>query len=182
MRGSLNTQVQVQGNEKNISTKPDQTRKNSWFSCTQSHTGWSQGIEGASCERPPSSGTVKRPWNMRRARLQKRARLLKAAEFSRVFDKAVRSSDQYFTILARPNEFEYPRLGLAISKKKAKLAVTRNRLKRIIRESFRLQQHALYGADFIVMAGQKGGSASNDHLLQSLEKHWQKLNKLCAKS
>jgi ribonuclease P protein component len=119
---------------------------------------------------------------MRRARLQKRARLLKAAEFSRVFDKAVRSSDQYFTVLARPNEFDSPRLGLAISKKKARLAVTRNRLKRIIRESFRLQQHELYCADFIVMAGQKGGSANNHRLLQSLEKHWQKLNKLCAKS
>jgi hypothetical protein len=32
------------------------------------------------------------------------------------------------------------------------------------------------------MAGQKGGSADNHRLLQSLEKHWQKLNKLCAKS
>ena len=119
---------------------------------------------------------------MRRARLQKRARLLKAAEFKRVFDKAVRSSDQYFTVLARPNEFEYPRLGLAISKKKARLAVTRNRLKRIIRESFRQQQHELCCADYIVMAGQKGGSAYNHRLLQSLEKHWQKLKKLCAKS
>lgn len=119
---------------------------------------------------------------MRRARLQKRARLLKAAEFNRVFDKALRSSDQYFTVLARPNDCDYPRLGLAISKKKARLAVTRNRLKRIIRESFRQQQHELYSADYIVMAGHKSGSTNNSRLLQSLEKHWQKLNKLCAKS
>mgnify|MGYP001570984818 FL=1 len=84
---------------------------------------------------------------MRRARLQKRARLLKATEFNRVFDKAVRTSDQYFTVLARPNDLEFPRLGLAISKKKARLAVTRNRLKRIIRESFRQRQHQLCCAD-----------------------------------
>ena len=118
---------------------------------------------------------------MRRARLQKRARLLKACEFQRVFDKAARSSDQYFTVLARENDLEYPRLGLAISKQKARLAVTRNRLKRIIRESFR-QQHGLYCADYIVMAGVRSSTASNRRLLQSLEQHWQKLNRLCANS
>ncbi len=119
---------------------------------------------------------------MRRARLQKRARLLKAGEFERVFDKAVRSSDQYFTVLARLNDLDYPRLGLAISKKKAKLAVTRNRLKRIIRESFRQIQLELCCADFIVLAGNKCGTADNRHLEESLERHWQKLNRLCAKS
>ena len=119
---------------------------------------------------------------MRRARLQKRARLLKAGEFKRVFDKALRSSDQYFTVLARPNDLEYPRLGLAISKKKAKLAVTRNRLKRIIRESFRQMQHDLCRADFIVLVGPYSNTADNRRLIQSLQRHWQKLNKLCAKS
>jgi ribonuclease P protein component len=119
---------------------------------------------------------------MHRARLQKRARLLKASEFNRVFDKAVRSSDQYFTVLARQNAIGSPRLGLAISKKRAKLAVTRNRLKRIIRESFRQNQHELCCADFIVLAGNKSSRADNNRLMQSLEQHWQKLNKLCAKS
>jgi ribonuclease P protein component len=119
---------------------------------------------------------------MRRARLQKRARLLKASEFNRVFDKAQRSSDQYFTVLARQNDIEFPRLGLAISKKRAKLAVTRNRLKRIIRESFRQKQHEICCADYIVLAGQKSSSANNSRLIQSLEQHWQKLKKLCAKS
>ena len=119
---------------------------------------------------------------MHRARLQKRARLLNASEFNRVFDEAVRSSDQYFTVLARLNDIDSPRLGLAISKKRARLAVTRNRLKRIIRESFRLKQHELCTADYIVLAGPKGSGASNSRLKQSLEQHWQKLNKLCAKS
>ena len=119
---------------------------------------------------------------MRRARLQKRARLLKAADFNRVFDKAMRSSDQYFTVLARQNDLEFPRLGLAISKKKARLAVARNRLKRIIRESFRQMQHELCCADYIVLAGLRSSNANNRRLIQSLEQHWQKLNKLCAKS
>jgi ribonuclease P protein component len=119
---------------------------------------------------------------VRRARLQKRARLLKASEFNRVFDKAVRSSDQYFTVLARQNEIGYPRLGLAISKKRARLAVTRNRLKRIIRESFRQKQYEISCADYVVLAGHKSCSTNNTRLIQSLEQHWQKLNKLCAKS
>jgi ribonuclease P protein component len=119
---------------------------------------------------------------MRRARLQKRARLLKASEFNRVFDKAVRSSDQYFTVLARQNDIGYPRLGLAISKKRARLAVTRNRLKRLIRESFRHKQHEICCADYVVLAGHKSSRANNSRLIQSLEQHWQKLNKLCAKS
>ena len=119
---------------------------------------------------------------MRRARLQKRARLLKASEFNRVFDKAQRSSDQYFTVIARQNDIEFPRLGLAISKKRAKLAVTRNRLKRIIRESFRQEQHQICCADYVVLAGQKSSNANNSRLIQSLEQHWQKLKKLCAKS
>ena len=119
---------------------------------------------------------------MRKARLPKRARLSKASEFNRVFDKALRSSDQYFTVLARQNELAYPRLGLAVSKKKAKLAVTRNRLKRIIRESFRHVQHELYRADFIVLAGPYSTTADNRRLNGSLKRHWQKLNKLCAKS
>jgi len=44
-------------------------------------------------------------------------RLREPAEFKRVFAKAERSSDKYFTVLAIVNELDYPRLGLAIAKK-----------------------------------------------------------------
>lgn len=118
---------------------------------------------------------------MCQARLQKRARLLKAAEFNRVFDKSFRSSDRYFTILARPNSLNHSRLGLAISKRKARLAVTRNLLKRIVRESFRRTQQNLSN-DYIVMAGPQAAKATNSQLFQSLDKHWEKLKQKCAES
>ncbi len=108
----------------------------------------------------------------------KQRRLLTAAAYKQVFDKPVRSSDQYYTVLARPNGLDRSRLGLAISKKKARLAVSRNRLKRIARESFRHFQ-ASHSADYIVLAGNRCVDASNQQLFQSLEKHWQRVNKKC---
>ncbi|MDH5764455.1 MAG: ribonuclease P protein component [Gammaproteobacteria bacterium] len=116
---------------------------------------------------------------MQNARLPKEAKLLNAAAFNRVFEKSVSSSDQYFTVLARPNELEQPRLGMAISKRKIKLAVTRNRLKRIIRENFRLSQQNT-NADYVVMAGRQGATGTNQELRKSLEKHWGRLKEKCA--
>ena len=118
--------------------------------------------------------------------LAKHAKLLKATDYNHVFDKSVRSSDRYFTVLARPNKLLHARLGLAFTKKRVKLAVARNRLKRISRESFRLSLLGQAGknkfnADYIVLAGAQSLKATNQQLFHSLENHWQQLNKKCAK-
>jgi len=118
------------------------------------------------------------------APLPKQAKLLKAVDYNRVFDKPVRSSDRYFTVLARQNDLLHARLGTVFSKKRVKLAVGRNRLKRISRESFRLIQLKLEenneaSADFIVLAGARCVTATNRQLFHSLEQHWQHLNKKC---
>ena len=119
--------------------------------------------------------------------LPKHAKLLKAIEYKYVFDKPVRSSDRYFTVLARPNKLMHSRLGLVFTKKRVKLAVARNRLKRISRESFRLlvlarPEQYKCTADFIVLAGPQCIKATNQQLFKSLERHWQQLNKKCEKS
>lgn len=112
------------------------------------------------------------------AHFPKSARLLKPAEFSQVFKDPVRSSDRLFTILAKRSSVQdQPRLGLAISKKHAKRALDRNRVKRIARESFR-HQHNLPAADFVVMARDLTVQASNQELFDSLSQHWKRL---CAK-
>ena len=100
------------------------------------------------------------------------SRLLKAAEFRRVFQRPSKSADRYFTLLARSSSLDHPRLGLAISKKHIKRAVDRNRIKRIVRESFRLHQADLPALDFVVMA--KGGAQklSNAVLFDALARHW----------
>lgn len=108
-------------------------------------------------------------------------RLLKAAEYSRVFKNPVRLSDRYLTILAVPSEKSFARLGLAISKKNARRAVDRNRIKRLIRESFRLNQHELPAVDLVIMAKPVTKSAENKQISHSLQEHWNRLKKQCAK-
>ncbi|MBS1225128.1 MAG: ribonuclease protein component, partial [Proteobacteria bacterium] len=71
------------------------------------------------------------------ARFPRRVRLAGQHAFAGVFARPVKSSDSNFIVLARANDLTYARLGLAISRKVAKSAVARNRLKRIVRESFR---------------------------------------------
>jgi len=126
------------------------------------------------------------------ASLPKHVKLLKAVDYNHVFDKPARSSDRYFTVLARPNNLLHARLGMAFSKKRVKHAVARNRLKRVSRESFRLTQlsdqpvqqpsREHLNVDYIVLAGARCESATNQQLFKSLEQHWQQLNKKCAKS
>ncbi len=110
-------------------------------------------------------------------RFTKTNRLLDAASFARVFDKASRSRDKWFTVLCRRNDLHVARLGLAISKKHCKLAVDRNRIKRIIRESFRGRQACLEGLDIVVMNKISAGEAANEALFSSLDTHWRNCEK-----
>lgn len=107
-------------------------------------------------------------------------RLREPAEFKRVFAKAERSTDKYFTVLAIVNELDYPRLGLAIAKKNIKRAVDRNKIKRSARESFRLQQHEMINIDIVVMARRDAATANSKILQASLDNHWLRLIKRCA--
>jgi len=106
-------------------------------------------------------------------------RLKKPADFKKVFAKPVKSSDQFFTLLAIRNDLGYPRLGLAIAKKNIKKAVDRNLIKRTVREHFRLQQN-LGGIDIVVLARREAIGVPIESLRKSLEKHWHRLVNRCA--
>ena len=107
-------------------------------------------------------------------RLQKEKRLLDAAAFGRVFEKATRSRDKWFTVLSRNNEREIARLGLAISKKHCRQATGRNRIKRVVRESFRRHQAEIAGLDVVVINQPAAAGAANRQLFDSLEAHWRR--------
>ena len=78
-------------------------------------------------------------------------------------------------MLARPNTREVARLGLTISRRVAKRAVDRNRLKRLARESFRMQS-SLPAWDFVVMAKAGAHAAERPALRESLDRHFERLN------
>ncbi len=86
--------------------------------------------------------------------LAKRARLLKSAEFSQVLNAKPgfvwRHQDPLFRILSIPSD--HPRLGLAIAKRLMQRAVDRNRVRRLVRESFRAHQPRLPNRDCVVFA------------------------------
>ena len=85
-------------------------------------------------------------------------------------------------MLARVNGCSTACLGLAISKKNAKRAVERNRIKRLVRESFRTHMNDLKGLDVVVMNRRQTAQMDNATLARSLDSHWQKLMGLCVDS
>ena len=107
-------------------------------------------------------------------RLKKDNRLLNAGAYGRVFKKATRSRDNCFTVLSRSNDMDIARLGQAISKKNCRFASDRNRIKRVVRESFRHHQAELAGLDVIVINQPAARAAGNQQLFNSLTGHWER--------
>lgn len=84
------------------------------------------------------------------------------------------------TLLAISNDRDNPRLGLVISRKAARTAVARNRIKRLVRESFRHVQQSLGGLDIVVIGRPGIALQANRDMAESLDKLWKKLIKTCA--
>lgn len=94
-------------------------------------------------------------------------------DFARVFRQAKRSSYGGLTVLTVENTVGHPRLGLAIAKKHLKLATQRNRLKRIIRTSFRQHQSMLANIDIVVLSRADVSRQASTQIWVTLERHWQ---------
>lgn len=105
----------------------------------------------------------------------KSSRLLSSRDYGKVFnDVQVRVPHRHFLILASPNTLGHARVGLVFSKKNLKLAVQRNRVKRLVRESFR-HQTDLPALDIIVLGRQGLASLDNQTLNAILEDLWRRL-------
>jgi ribonuclease P protein component len=104
-------------------------------------------------------------------------RLLTPAQFKTVFTNPIKASSAEITLLAVPNEMQHPRLGLTVAKRHVKRANQRNRIKRVIRDSFRLNQHDLPPLDIVVLV--RGGvlDMDNEQLRKLVEKLWRKLSR-----
>lgn len=86
-------------------------------------------------------------------------------------------------MLYRQNGLSDARLGLAISKKCARRAVDRNRLKRIVRESFRRHRQLIPGVDVVVLCARGATTIPNRRLFDALGQAWATIrNKACIES
>jgi len=112
---------------------------------------------------------------LRSAAFPASARLHRPQEFRRVFQQPLRSRDDCLVVLARANGLDAARLGMAISRKHAGNAVHRNRVRRVIRESFRQHRPLLPPVDIVVTARGSLAGRSNTELRGALEKHWHRL-------
>ena len=76
-----------------------------------------------------------------------RPKLRKPAEFRSVYEEGKRFDGRLMTAFVRPNATGQHRLGITASKRVSRLAVDRNRMKRLLREMFRLSEGRLQGVE-----------------------------------
>lgn len=71
---------------------------------------------------------------------------------------------------------EMPRLGIAVSRRVSSKAAVRNRIKRQIRESFRLNRAQLAAMDYVVLAKPSAATMDRAQLRSALENLWQRFS------
>ena len=100
----------------------------------------------------------------------KSRRLLKKADFDRVFDRRRSRNDNVLVVYACENGLPHCRLGLVVSRRYGD-AAQRNRWKRCLREAFRQAQHEFpVGLDLVVLPRSPGQSPTTPSMETSLRK------------
>jgi ribonuclease P protein component len=96
--------------------------------------------------------------------------LRRPADFQAVYDRRRSSADATLLVYARENGLAYSRLGISVSKRFGK-AVVRNRMRRLLREAFRLSKSEMpIGYDFVVIP-RGADQYTLEGFQQSLTKH-----------
>lgn len=109
-----------------------------------------------------------------RQRLPRSARLLSGAQFGAVFAERRSCGNELFRIHHVPSD--RARIGMAVSRRISTRAVVRNRIRRQIRESFRLWRNRLEARDYVVVARSAARAADRRTLRLKLEQLWQRFS------
>ncbi|HET8898915.1 MAG TPA: ribonuclease P protein component, partial [Rhodanobacteraceae bacterium] len=112
---------------------------------------------------------------MKAAGLPPSVRLHSRADFARIQRSRGSLGGRWFRLRHEVTERGGARLGLAVSRKVSKRAVDRNRIKRVVRESFRHHHAALPARDILVVARTEAVAASNADLRAELASLWTRL-------
>lgn len=94
---------------------------------------------------------------------KKHQHLRSSSDFTRIYDQKQRAGDNHLLIFAATNNVGQTRIGLSVSKKHGN-AIRRSRIKRLLREAFRLNQYDLpAGLDLILIPRQGAYSTLTDY-------------------
>jgi ribonuclease P protein component len=110
---------------------------------------------------------------MHRLTFPAQKRLRRKSEFDAAYARGRRFGNGFFAVTASSNDKHGARLGMAVAVRTAGNAVERNRIRRIVRESFRLHQHVLPAVDIVVSARPQARGAPGAQLHASLAAMWQ---------
>lgn len=104
------------------------------------------------------------------------SRLTTPASFRKVFSQAKKFRYDGITLLTCENDLPNSRIGICIPKKQVPRAVDRNRMRRIVREFFRAEQHNLtVNLDIVFLVYSSTLNASNVEIFACLKLVWSKL-------
>lgn len=117
-----------------------------------------------------------------RLTLPPQRRLRRKSEFEAVYTGGRRVADRFFSVTVRANDCGAARLGLAVAVRAAGSAVERNRIRRIVRESFRLRQREMPAVDLVVSARPAVRGVTNAQLRVSIVALWERVIQQCAAS
>ncbi len=90
-------------------------------------------------------------------------------QFDLIFKTRKRLYGRYFLAYYRSNEMACARMGAITSKRNIRFAVMRNRIRRILKEQFRLNQHELPSLDIVFIAKREANKVENKELQQCIE-------------
>ena len=97
--------------------------------------------------------------------------------FDRVLSSSTVSEDKFFAIFYAPNKAPRSRVGVSTAKRIVNKATKRNKLKRLIKNSFSNDLKCEVGFDVVVRVKHQASRVADDKiLLDSLTSHWQKDN------
>jgi len=102
--------------------------------------------------------------------------LAEKLNFDLIFSSPTHSEDRFFAVYCRPNETPTNRVGVSVAKKDVSKATKRNKIKRLIKNSFLSKFKHQKGIDVVVRVKHQASHPANDKiLLESLTKHWNKI-------
>lgn len=108
-------------------------------------------------------------------RLSHESRLRYKSDFDRVFKHQKKIRCEIGMLRFAPNNLDIARIAIIASKRNVRLAIVRNRLRRLVKETFRHQQSSLRGLDLVFVAHREASTANQIEINRCLNKLFKRL-------